>query len=37
MARPEEAVSTREQPYAGRAGLGEEFAGWEYEGTWPEK
>ena len=23
--------------YAGRTGLGEEFAGWENEGTWPER
>ena len=23
--------------YAGSAGLGDEFAGWEREGVWPEK
>jgi metal-responsive CopG/Arc/MetJ family transcriptional regulator len=23
--------------YEGKAGLGQEFAGWENEGTWPER
>jgi hypothetical protein len=25
------------QAYGGRQGLGEEFAGWENEGAWPER
>ena len=35
--RSRQTAEAYRRAYAGRPGLGDEFSGWDTEGTWPEK